>query len=292
MARSISLIKSQIISEKNNQAALSGLTSTSQSSIYNLWAYIVAVAINLLEQIIDLKTLFIESKLSANSVASDAWLQTKAFEFQYSSSNPQVVQLVNFAPTYNPVDPTLRIITRCSVKTTGQRVVEVKVAKSDPPVALSSPELSAFQGYLTQGGDGTIAGKGTGIAYAGVQIRAVSRDSDKVYLKATITYNGQYYNVIQTNVIAAINSYLSNIDFGGMLKVLSIVDAIQSVAGVKDIIIDDLAIRADGTAFASKTYLIQSRTQYFTTYPIYAGYAVGETTSGETFSDKLTFVAG
>lgn len=292
MARSISLIKSQILAEKANQAALSGLTSPSQTAIFNLWAYVTAVCINLHEQYIDLKTAAIELLIQSAPVASEAWLQQKAFEFQYNATTPQIVQLVDFAPAYDPINTSFRIITRCSVKTTGQRIVEVKVAKNEPPVALSAPELTAFSGYLTQGGDGTIAGKGTGIAWAGTQIRAVSRTSDKVYLKATVTYNGQYYSVIQNNVVTALNNYLASIPFDGMLKVLNLVDAIQSVAGVKDVLIEDLAIRADATAFASKTYLIQSFTQYFTAYPMYAGYAVEETTGGQSFTDQITFVAG
>ena len=292
MARSIALIKSQILTEKANQSALSGATSTSQTAIYNLWAYVTAVAINLHEQAIDLYKSTLESELASSYVSSDAWLQAKAFEFQYSATVPQVVTLVNFAPIYNPINTALRIITRCSVKTTGQRIVEVKVAKLNPPVALSAPELSAFSGYLSQGGDGTIGGAGTGIGYAGVQFKPVSRTSDKLFIKATITYNGQYSSVIQTNVINAINNYLANIPFDGLVKVLSLVDAIQSVSGVKDIKIEDLAIRADATPFVSTTYLIQAFTQYYTTFPLYAGYAIEETTSGQAFLDQITFVAG
>jgi hypothetical protein len=50
MARSIATIKQQIINAKNADPILSEkLTSTSQTAIWNLWAYITAVAINLHE---------------------------------------------------------------------------------------------------------------------------------------------------------------------------------------------------------------------------------------------------
>lgn len=291
MARTIAQIKASILAEKALQTPLSGLTSTSATSIYGLWAYICAVAIALHEQLIDIFKAEMETTISKAIVPSNAWLQSKVFEFQYSATTPQVVQLVNFAPTYNPINTTLRIITRCSVKTTGQRVVTIKVAKNEPPVALSAPELTALNGYLTRGGDGTVGGAGTGISYAGVQISAVSLTSDKLYLKATINYNGQFASVISASVIAAINTYLATLPFDGIIKVLDLVDAIQLVAGVTDIKIEHLAIRADATAFGSKTYLIQSFTQNYTTYPTFAGYVIGETTASNTFTDTLTFVA-
>jgi len=291
MARSISIIKNQILAEKAAQPALSGLTSTSATAIFNLWAYIQAVAINLVEQLTDLKVTTIENLLTTKQVPTNVWLQTKVFEFQYSATTPQVVQLVNFAPVYNPVNTALRIVSRCSVKTTGQRIVTVKVATGEPPAALSAPQLSALSGYITQGGDGTVAGAGTGIAFAGVQINVSSTASDKIYLKATINYNGQYSSIIGTNVISAIDAYLAAIPFDGNVRVLNLVDAIQNVAGVTDILIEDLAIRANSTAFASKTYLIQNYTQTLTTYPTFAGYVVGETTAGNTLLDSLTFVA-
>lgn len=291
MARSIAVIKNQILTEKAAQSSLSGLTSVSKTAIYNTWAYIIAVAINLLEQLIDLKVKSIETTVANRYSPSEKWLQAKIFEFQYDATTPQIVQIVNYVPTYNPVDTTKRIISRCSVKTNGQRIVDVKVARSEPPVALSAPQLSSLIGYLNQGGDGTQAGAGTGIGYVGVQFNVISDNPDKLYIKGTIKYNGQYNAVIQTNVIDAINTYLANIPFDGQVKVISLIGAIKSVPGVSDILIDDLAMRADATLFANKTYLIQSNTQIYTTYPTYAGYIVEETTSGETFADKLTFVA-
>jgi hypothetical protein len=72
---------------------------------------------------------------------------------------------------------------------------------------------------------------------------------------------------------------------------LSLVDAIQQVEGVTDILINNLALRADATAFASRTYLIQNNAYIYTTYPLYAGYAVEETTSSQTFTDTITYIA-
>ena len=222
----------------------------------------------------------LETQISAAAVGSNAWLQSKVMKFQYSASTPQVLAVdSNFAINYPTIDTTLQIITRCSVTTTSQRVCLVKVAKSDPPVALSAPELSSLSGFLSD------------LNFAGVNYVAQSLTSDKIYIDADIYYNGQYASTISANVIDAINAYLAAIPFDGKIKLMSLIDAIQGVTGVTDVVLRNIAIRADATAFANKTYLVQNKTSIIPLYQMYAGYATEETTSGYTFTDTLVFIA-
>lgn len=290
--RSINTIKAQIIGQIPNYPALSALSlNISQVAKYGLWAFISAVAINLLEQLLAIFQSDLEETISAAPVGSEPWLQSKIFEFQYSVTNPQALELVNFAPAYNPIDTTLRIITRGSVKTSPFNQVKVKVAKQEPPVALSAPELSALQSYLTSGGNVTYAGRGRGLGFAGVDIIATSNDADLLFIAGTVFYNGQYSAVIKANVITAINAYLASLPFDGSFSLLGITDAIQTVTGVNDILLTDVAYRANGVAFGLKTYMIQANTTIITTTDTFAGYIIGETTLGETFADRINFVA-
>lgn len=277
MARSIAQIQAEMDAEQALQTGLSGLNSPSQTAIYTLWKYIISSAIWAHEKLWDLFKVELETIVDNAQIGTDSWVQAQAFKFQYSATDPQIVSLVNFVPSYPVVNTDLQIITRCSVKTLPNRIVSIKVAKSDPPSALSATELSSFRGYLDD------------ISFAGVQYNAVSLASDKLYLDAEVFYNGQYSTVISGNVIAAINNYLSNIPFDGYVRVSALYDAIQSVAGVTDVIINDMAIRADATAFGSKTYLVQNNATIFNKYPTFAGYVVEETTVSNTFVDKLTF---
>jgi hypothetical protein len=280
MARSIQTIVALLDAEQANQTDLSTLNSTSNSAIYTLWKYIVATQMYLQETLWDIFKVDIEAKIKAAAVGSAAWLQSKVLEFQYDSVTPQVLTVgSDFSINYTTVDATKRIITRCAVNRTSQRTVLVKVAKSDPPVALSAPELSSLEGYLDD------------ICFAGVNYIASSLASDKLYLKAEIFYDGQYASTISTNVSLSINNYLANLPFDGKVKVMGLIDAIQSTEGVTDVLIQDLAIRTDATAFASKTYIVQGNTTLIPLYQLSAGYIVEETTSGETFADKLTFTA-
>jgi hypothetical protein len=278
MARSIATIIALMDAEQALQTDLSGLNSPSNSAIYKLWKYIVAAQMFLQETLWDIYKADLETKIKNASVGTAAWLQDKVLKFQYDSVTPQVLEVgTDFSINYTTIDATKLLITRAAVNRTAQRTVLVKVAKSDPPVALSAPELSSLNGYLDD------------ICFAGVNYIATSLDSDKIYVAANIYYDGQYAATISDSVIAAINTYLAALPFDGKVRLTSLVDAIQAVAGVNDVVLEDVAIRADTTAFASKTYLVQNSTTLIPLYQLYAGYVVEETTASNTFADTLTF---
>lgn len=278
MARNISTIIEEMDDAQAAETPLSTLNSTSQTAIYTLWKSITATIINFLEQLIDKYKAEIETIVKIGAVGNDAWLNAQILKFQYSATVPQIVTLVDFAPGYGTVNEDLRIITRCSVKTMANKTISVKVAKSDPPVALTATELNSLRGYLSD------------IGFAGTQTNTYSYASDKFYLVANIYYNGQYSSVISATVIAAIEDYFANIPFDGTVKISALEDYIQSVPGVTDVVVVDAAIRPDTTAFASKTFLVQASTTIYPTYPTYAGYVVGETTASNTLADTLVFI--
>lgn len=280
MARQISEIQQQMLDNIAGDSVLGSLlTSTSKRSIYRLFTYIVAVGINALEQLIDIFTVEVETVAAAAAPATPAWLQSQIFKFQYSATTPQVVQLINFAPAYPVVDTTLRIISRCSVTTNLSNSVIIKVATGEPPAALSNSQLSALQSYVTQ------------IGVAGVVYSVISQASDKLYVQANVYYQGQYSAVIKANVVTAINNFLASIPFNGQVKITDLEDAITAVEGVTDVVLVNVRARADGTAFASGSYLVQNQQTVARLWGTVAGYMVGETTANNTLNDSLTFIA-
>ena len=292
MARSINTIVSLLDAEQANQTALSGLNSPSNSAIYTLWKYIVATQMYLQETLWDIFKADLETISDKAIIGSDKWLQDRVMKFQYDAVTPQVVEVQSdFSVNYTTVDTTKQIITRASVKTSASRTVNVKVAKEEPPVALTVGELASLQSYLNNTGDGTYAGRGVGIGFAGVRYIASSLASDKLYLDATIYYNGQYTNVISDTVIEAINNYLANIPFDGTFKLSALVDNIQAVIGVSDLVLNNVAIRPNTDVIADSTYLVQNKTTIIPTYQLTAGYVEEEDTVGYLFSDTLTFIA-
>jgi hypothetical protein len=292
MSRTLAQIYDSIIEEKNTQAVLNGLqpsvddsqtllsdvATPSRVADWRLWVWVVAVSIWTFEKVLDVFKVEIETIASKAVPGTASWIQREVFKFQYDATTPQVIELIDFVPAYPLVDEAMQIVTRCSVKTMPNKVVSVKVAKSDPPAALTTPELNALKTYLDV------------ISFAGVQYNTISLSADRLFLAAKIYFNGAYAGAIQATVIAAIENYLATIPFDGIVRVSKLQDAIQSVAGVVDVVIDDMAMRANATAFVSKTDLVTGSDVILNKYPTAAGYIVQEDTVGETFADKLTFI--
>lgn len=280
MARQVNDILNELIATKNTIVELNVYNSTSRRAIWRLWLYVVAVSIAVLEQLQDLYVAQVEAIVARSAAASKLWIQNKMFEFQYSATDPQVVQLIDTIPQYPNVDSDLRIITACAVTSPFPNSVKIKVATGSPYVALSGGEISAAQDYINT------------IGSAGINYVVESNNPDRLFIEGEIFYRGQYSAVIQTNVITALNAYfqqLSIINFNGALKISDLEGIIRNVVGVNDLVLVNVSGRADSVSFGSGTNLIVNRTLVNREYNSVAGYLIQEDTSGETFADKLTF---
>jgi hypothetical protein len=278
MARSTQTIKQEIITQKNAETSLSGLTSNSQSALWNVWAFVTAQSINFLEQLWDALRLEVEEIASKAVPGTALWLKDRALSFQYGD----VVQVNDdFSVGYPTINTENKIVTQCSVKQTSNRLVIVKVAKGVTPslVALSATELSAFISYINK------------IKFAGTQTSVISLNADKLKVVAEIFYDGQYVSTtVKTNVIAAINAYLSALPFDGVISLNGLLDAIQAVQGVDDVVLNDVIARADTVAITSNqvTNLVLGSDWMARNYETSAGYIVGETTATHTLNDTIT----
>lgn len=279
MARTIDQIQNEIIAQKEATSELSALTSQSRRSEWRLWTRVIATVQAYSEQLFDVFKTQIEALLAKGAPSTPLWIQDQVFKFQYDATNPQVLVMDNYAPTYTTIDETLRIVTRCSVKTDFSNTVNVKVAKSVIPEPLDSSEKSALQDYVTM------------IGTAGITYLVISSDSDKLYVEADIYYRGQYSAIISDSVQTAITNFLSNIPFDGKLLVSDLEIAIKNVAGVKDVVLKNVYARKDTTLFAGATKLIENNCIILRGWDTIAGYIVPETTSGQTLNDSLTFIS-
>ena len=282
MARSIATIQAQIIANKNAQPELNGLTSTSKFSVWNLWTYVIAVCIGVFEQLLDSYVVDIEKQVSQSAAASALWVQAKMFQFQYDATTPQIVKLINTVPQYPVKNVSMQLITAVSVNQTYSNNVQIKVAKGNPLTALASGEITAAQSYIDT------------IGAAGIKYVVLSSNSDKMYVQADVYYQGQYSAIIATNVIAALNSYLTNLssnNFNSSVKMSDLENVIRGVVGVNDCVLNNVRFRIDTATFANgvdtilNTSILQR--QWF---PV-AGYVGEETTINKTFADSLNFVA-
>lgn len=282
MARQIADIKQEMLDAKASITALDGLTTTSSVSLFGNIFYVTAVEIAMLEQLIDVYIASIETIINEQAVGSTPWLRAKILDFQYGDF--VVLNTSDFSISYPVIDTTKQIITRCSVKEKGNRVVDVKVAKADPPIPLITAESDALDNYLSV------------IKPVGTQINIISADADRLYVVGTIYYSGQFSEDIQTSVELALTTYMTNLSsaesFDGTAKVTDIINVVKSVEGITDFNLAELGGRAELTTFASRDVFYKLSTGVnLISYPTFAGYIIEEDDSGHTFADTLTYVA-
>jgi hypothetical protein len=280
MARTVQQIYIQIKAQKDAETSLSGLNSPSNVAIYNLWMWLTAASIALLEQVLDIYQAAIEALIAKAGAGTVPWIRDQILKFQ-SGDN---VEYNNGVVAYTTIDTTKQILTRCSVTQDTNRTINAKVAKSEPPEPLLSGEKTELEYYIKQ------------IQFAGTQINVVSASSDKLYILAEIFYDGQFNSTIQSDVIAALDNYCSTLssatNFNGTVIGAAIEALILGVPGVKDVDITQIAARADGDAFGSRTIIYDLPTSVnIKQYTTYSGYIIQETDSGHTFTDSLTFTA-
>ena len=237
MARSVSDIKAAIIAEKNAQPALSGLTSTSQTSIWNLWAYIIAVAIHLHERLWDLYRADVEAYINRSIPGTQRWYHEQALLYQHGDS----LSWIDGRFQYYPVDDAKRIVKRVAVSEVGGQV-RIKISKESGgiPTQLTPAEESAFAYYINK------------IKFAGTNLAVINYLPDRVKLTLAIVYDPLVIasdgSLISDSsvfpVAAAVEQYLRGIVYGGVFNKTALVDALQVASGV----IDPVITLAEGKA--------------------------------------------
>lgn len=227
MARSTEEIFNEIVAAKNAEIELAGLTSTSATAIWKLWAYITAFVIHLFEKLMDSFKVEIQTIIDSRRIGTLAWYVSTAKDFQLGDT------LLEFASGdygYPAVDETKKIVSRASAKVEAG-VIKLKVAKTngDSAVKLSAQEEIQFRSYLEL------------VKFAGVQIEYITLDPDLLNIACKIYYDGIYAtDIIQDAVEIAMKEFLKSIPFDGVLKKNALIEAVREVEGVTDIEFDTI----------------------------------------------------
>jgi len=287
MARTIQQIQDQIIETKNSYSDLDGLNSPSQTAIWRLWTFIVAVSISFLEQIIDLFKVDIETKLTNRVAGTRNWISDNVRLFQYSLTDPQaiIISAGTYEIGYPVYNASYQIITQVALEVLTNNLVQIKVAKKSPPEPLDALEKIALDSYITE------------IMPAGIQTLLISENSDKIYMTGTVYYNGMYSAIIQTNVESTINDYLENFPFGGRFVLTELIETLLQIDGVNDVKFTRVTARRDYTTFNTLTneqiYVLEGSALDVNNrfYNTYSGYMATETTTGYTISDSINYTA-
>ena len=287
MARNTGLIQSQILNAIASDPILSGLNSPSSTAIYKLIAFIIATSQATEEQLNDLFVTQVENQVNVLPPTTLQYAQANSFLFQYNTLIPQVIQFntATQVPYYPTINPSYRLITNCSVvEALNAPTVYLKVAKGGSsttvPQALAPLELQAFQNYWNT------------IKPVGIKYQCASLPADRIATEYRITYQGAYSSVIQATLLAAYNTYLFNIPFGGVVKKVDIDVALRAVPGVIDLVCEAMTPRPNSEAFGvGAQRMVLMTTILRPEYICASGYIIDEDTPGWDFLSNLTLVA-
>lgn len=283
MARPTAVIYQQLIAQKNAQANLSGLNSTSQVSIWNLLIWLVAAAQNIYEQLCDVFQTNLETITTNAPVFSAAWYQQQLLNFQYSASNPQVVSVSpTYAVAYAVINTSLRILTQVAVIPISNGLVTIKLASNSTPIETAFPgSTAAVKSFLSA------------IGVPGTQFNIVSQSADYITCMCTVYYDASYSGVITANLQAAYNSFLAAIPFNGTFNVSDLEAALKAVPGVKDVVIGTLYAQVASDSYVGINYLVETisgnPTLIERNWATQAGYAIDNPAS--TFTSNVILLA-
>lgn len=212
----------------------------SRVSIEAILIYIWSMAVYIHESYIDSKTAEIESQIASEYLFSIPWYSGISLAFQLGDSLK--LNEVTNKIEYSVVDASKQIIKFATVRqrlVSGVTKLQLYVAKAGK-TALTTDELTAFSGYITQRGA------------AGTHFQFISLAPDQLELNLRVYYDPQILNAAgeklsdgTKSVVMAINSYLDAIKYGGVFNRTRQTDAIQLADGVNDIILGDVKVNGD-----------------------------------------------
>lgn len=228
MARTIAEIKQEMTSNyitdpniKLKYGLQDGLTFEDQfsmTSIESIWFYIVASAIWTLEKLFDVHKKEVETEISNKKPHRLKWYRDKTLAFQKDYSLP-----VN-SDIYEKIDSDAMVVKyAAAVEPPDSSILLIKIAgdKNGLRSKLDDPVATQVYNYLQW------------IKDAGVRINLVNKDADMFKCEVTIHYNGMLLSdIVKSNVRAAINNYIENLDFNGEFSNMALVDKLQIVEGV------------------------------------------------------------
>lgn len=200
----------------NTQRLLNDLSTPSKVAVWRLLLWVVAFGIWIHEMLWDVFKAEVDSIVASAIPGIPRWYQRETLKFQYG------YQLVwdGKKYVYPTIDTNAQIITRCAIQDNGG-VIRVKVAKGTVPIQLDAAEELALNSYLQQ------------IKFAGSNVLLINFPSDLIRFQIDILYNPQVeLTLIKTAVEAAIENYLSNLEFNGKFIVSHLVDRLQALDGV------------------------------------------------------------
>lgn len=255
MAKSVNewykIIEAQYVTEMAAVGVEVDPSTWSQANHQRIFLYTMAVVAYIPGVLQDLFRAEVEEVIANKNPHTGQWYVNKAKDFQYGFSLvPEKDYYDNTGIAPNVIAASKIVAYAAFVEEPFVRLKVAKLAAGKLAKLNPADELPAFQEYVRRYRD------------AGVKLKPetiTSTDPDKLRLKLRVKYDPLVLNTTGARidgtesapVPAAIDAYLSNIDFNGLFSVQKLVDEIQKVDGVNDLHIDSISTKYGALPFKS-----------------------------------------
>lgn len=196
--------------------------STSKAAEWRLWTYIIAVAINAFEIILDLFRKEIEEATDKIVSTTERWYVEMCYRFQ---NGHKLIFNDDATAGYAVDDPAARIIKVAAINVVkDNNKIIAKVAKLDDNgkiTPLTADELYNFEGYMAV------------IKAAGDQVTAVSTTADLIRYNMDVYYDPAVpKTTVHGNLVTALDEFKTIRSFDAQFYPQRLIEAIMNVDGV------------------------------------------------------------
>lgn len=233
MARTLSEIYEVAKQTRDKYLELTEFHNGSKMSIIDAFTWVTAACIWTHENIMDVFKVDLASDLKNRINGTPSYFANALLKYQ--SGDDLVINDEGTACSYATIDESKRIITKVSYSEVTEegfndKTLLLKIATGEPGAyqRIEEDELLKIRAYLGN------------LLFAGQHALVVSRHGDVLIPKVTVYYDGAVEaSEVYQNIENALNDFLENIDFDGVVYAQKIVDAIQSAEHVTDVQVDN-----------------------------------------------------
>lgn len=240
MARTLSEIYALAKDCRNEHLELTEFQNSSKMSILDAITWTTSACIWAFENIMDVFKVDIAKDIQNRINGTPAYYANALLKYQ--SGDDLEISEDGTSFLYPAIDETKRIVSKVAYSETTQdgfydKQLLLKIATGEPGSysQIVEDEMVKIRAYLNQ------------IIFAGTSAKVVSRKGDILIPRVTVYHDGAVTNdEVYNNIAVSLNSYISSMDFNGVVYVQKIIDAIQAAEHVVDVYIDNGATDYQG----------------------------------------------
>lgn len=282
MARTKQEILDAMLDVKDTYSALDDI-STSSGSVFYMMMNIVATTIAAFEQIVDVFRTNLTTTAESLPAGSRYWYSNTLLKYQEGYKlqiNPDTGRVY-----YEIEDEDAQILAVATADKQGNEII-LKTAKSsgDELAKLTTNEISAVTNYINN------------FKFLDDRITLISDDADTLHIEANVKIDSTIIAsdgslVSDSNVFPvedAINDFLmtfQNVKFDSYLRLIDLVDAVQTVNGVENFVITVAEGKSVPAGDTEYTDILSDTLQRYQTY---AGWIIID--SSYPLADNLTYI--